>query len=172
MAVIQFKKFHKDIQLPAYATVGSAGFDLVVDNFKTYYNTGGSDYFSPSANVVAELDRIIMYPNSRLLVGCGFAIALPDGYQMEIRSRSGNALHKGLVVANSPGTLDVDYRGEVGVILHNISPNAITVLKGEKVAQGVITEFDVAVFQEVDELTETVRGSGAYGHSNDSGSND
>jgi dUTP pyrophosphatase len=155
---IQIKKLSKDVISPEYATDGSAGFDLAVNNFKQYW--------MGRTNSQIELESslsIVLNPNDRLLIGCGYSVAIPKGYMLEIRSRSGNALKKGLVVLNSPGTVDSDYRGEVGVILINKSNKEITINLGDKVAQGVIVKHETASFEIVDELGETERGEGGYG---------
>jgi dUTP pyrophosphatase len=156
---IQFKKLYPDVQIPACATVGSAGFDLVVHNFKQYYIVGNT-MDKINSNVVIEIE---MYPNSRLLVGCGFSVAIPEGYVMDIRSRSGNALKHGIVVLNSPGTIDSDYRGEIGAILHNNSTDSVIIRKGDRIAQGLVLKFDVVIFKEVNELSATERGEGGFG---------
>ena len=185
---IQFKKLYPDVQIPAYATIGSAGFDLVAHNFKEYYIAGNKtinpNMKSAKAEKIAEglwqlpdgrqikcstyewgepASEVQMYPNSRLLVGCGFSVAIPEGYVMDIRTRSGGALKSGLVVLNSPGTIDSDYRGEIGAILHNNSTDSIIIRKGFKVAQALVLKFDVVIFKEVQELSATERGTGGFG---------
>lgn len=196
--VIQFKKLFYDVVMPAYATIGSAGFDLVAHNFKIYYETSNRLGINPNMKTgqgekikdglwavpvsreipekywgkqikcsnfewEEEINQVSMFPKSRLLIGTGFAVAIPKGYMMDIRPRSGNALKQGLTVLNTPGTIDSDYRGEIGVILYNSSNDVVVLKKGDKIAQGIITEYIVATFVEVKELDITERGEGGFG---------
>ena len=128
--------------LPAYATVLSAGMDL-------------------RANVD---ESIVMQPMERRLIPTGLYIALPPGYEAQVRPRSGLALKHGITVLNTPGTIDADYRGEVGVLLINLSQEPFTVNDGERIAQMVIARHDQAELVEVEALDETERGAGGYGH--------
>ena len=128
--------------LPAYATVQSAGMDL-------------------RANID---EPIVLKPLERRLIPTGLHIALPAGYEAQVRPRSGLALKKGITVLNSPGTIDADYRGEVGVLLINLSPEDFIVNDGERIAQMVIARHEQAEFVEVEVLDETERGEGGYGH--------
>ena len=128
--------------LPAYATVQSAGMDL-------------------RANID---EPIALKPLERRLIPTGLHIALPAGYEAQVRPRSGLALKKGITVLNSPGTIDADYRGEVGVLLINLSQEDFVVNDGERIAQMVIARHEQAEFVEVDVLDETERGEGGYGH--------
>jgi dUTP pyrophosphatase len=127
--------------LPTYATIGSAGMDLVSDNF----------------------NPITIDPNERVLVMTGIYIELPDGYEAQIRSRSGLVLKKGLTVANSPGTIDCDYRGEIGVIIHNISGQHQHIAPGERIAQMVVAKYERVEWDEVDSFSNTDRGTGGFG---------
>ncbi|MBR6606492.1 MAG: dUTP diphosphatase [Prevotella sp.] len=129
-------------QLPAYATPQSAGMDL-------------------RANIE---EPIIIKPLERKLIGTGLHIALPEGYEAQIRPRSGLALKHGLTVLNSPGTVDADYRGEIMVLLVNLSDKDFVVNDGERIAQMVIAKHDQGDFIEVEVLDETERGEGGYGH--------
>lgn len=129
-------------QLPAYATQQSAGMDL-------------------RANIE---EPIIIKPLERKLIGTGLHIALPEGYEAQIRPRSGLALKHGLTVLNSPGTVDADYRGEIMVLLVNLSDKDFVVNDGERIAQMVIAKHEQGEFVEVAELDETERGEGGYGH--------
>jgi dUTP pyrophosphatase len=128
--------------LPAYATVQSAGMDL-------------------RANID---EPIVLKPLERRLIPTGLHIALPAGYEAQVRPRSGLALKKGVTVLNSPGTVDADYRGEVGVLLINLSQEDFVVNDGERIAQMVIARHEQAEFVEVEVLDETERGEGGYGH--------
>lgn len=128
--------------LPAYATAQSAGMDL-------------------RANIDAP---VVLKPMERRLIPTGLFIALPQGYEAQVRPRSGLALKKGITVLNSPGTIDADYRGEIGVLLINLSSKDFVVNDGERIAQMVIARHETAEFIEVDVLNETERGAGGYGH--------
>ena len=128
--------------LPAYATEQSAGMDL-------------------RANIN---EPIVLKPMERRLIPTGLHIALPAGYEAQVRPRSGLALKKGITVLNSPGTIDADYRGEVGVLLINLSNEDFVVNDGERIAQMVIARHEKADFIEVEVLNETERGEGGYGH--------
>lgn len=128
--------------LPQYATGQSAGVDLR-----------------------ANLDSpILLHPFQRCLVPTGLRIALPEGYEAQVRPRSGLALKKGITVLNTPGTIDADYRGEIGVILINLSQEDFLVEDGERIAQMVISRYEQADWEQVDVLDETERGDGGFGH--------
>lgn len=128
--------------LPTYATSQSAGMDLR-----------------------ANIDQpIVLRPMERKLVTTGLHIALPPGYEAQIRPRSGLALKKGITVLNSPGTVDADYRGEIMVLLINFSNEDFIINDGERIAQMVIAKHEQAEFQLVELLDETERGCGGYGH--------
>ena len=101
----------------------------------------------------------------RRLIPTGLFMALPDGYEAQVRPRSGLALKHGITVLNTPGTIDADYRGEVGVIIVNLSNTPFTIEPGERVAQMVIAKYEQAALEEVEVLDETERGAGGYGHS-------
>lgn len=129
-------------QLPAYATPQSAGMDLR-----------------------ANLDGpVTLRPMERRLIPTGLHIALPEGYEAQVRPRSGLALKHGLTVLNSPGTIDADYRGEIGVVLVNLSQDDFVVNDGERIAQLVISRYEQGELVEVEQLDETERGEGGYGH--------
>lgn len=128
--------------LPQYATPQSAGMDL-------------------RANLE---EPIILRPLERRLIPTGLHIALPTGYEAQVRPRSGLALKKGITVLNSPGTIDADYRGEVGVLLINLSQEDFVVNDGERIAQMVIARHEQGEFEAVEVLDETERGEGGYGH--------
>lgn len=129
-------------QLPSYATELSAGMDLR-----------------------ANLDQPIeLQPLQRALVPTGLFMALPEGYEAQVRPRSGLAIKKGITVLNSPGTIDADYRGEVCVILVNLSNEPFTITDGERIAQMVIARHEQVAWCECDVLDETERGTGGFGH--------
>lgn len=128
--------------LPAYATALSAGMDLR-----------------------ANLDKpIVLKPLERCLVPTGLYIALPEGYEAQVRPRSGMAIKKGIGVLNSPGTIDADYRGEICVILVNLSADEFVVEDGERIAQMVIARHEQVTWDEVEVLDSTERGEGGFGH--------
>lgn len=129
-------------QLPTYATPQSAGMDL-------------------RANLEAP---ITLRPMERKLIPTGLHIALPEGYEAQVRPRSGLALKHGLTVLNAPGTIDADYRGEVGVVLINLSTEDFVINDGERIAQLVIARHEQGDFVVVEQLDETERGEGGYGH--------
>ena len=128
--------------LPEYATAQSAGLDL-------------------RANIE---EAIVLNPMERKLVGTGLFMALPPGYEAQVRPRSGLALKHGITVLNSPGTIDADYRGELKVLLVNLSNEPFVVNEGERIAQLVIAKHEKAEFKPVEELDDTERGAGGYGH--------
>ena len=140
---MQIKVINRGRQpLPAYATEQSAGMDL-------------------RANIDAPLT---LRPLEHKLVGTGLYIALPQGYEAQIRPRSGLALKHGITVLNSPGTIDADYRGEIMVLLVNLSDTDFVINEGERIAQMVIARHEQAVFESVETLDEIERGAGGYGH--------
>ncbi len=124
------------------------------------YETGAS----AGMDVRAVLDQeITLKPLERTLIKTGLFLEIPEGYEAQVRPRSGLALKKGLTVLNAPGTIDADYRGEVGVILVNLSNEAVTIEPGERVAQLVFAEFKRAQWDVAESLTETHRGAGGFG---------
>lgn len=128
--------------LPAYATPQSAGLDL-------------------RANIT---EPVTLQPLERRLIPTGLYIALPKGYEAQVRPRSGLALKHGITVLNSPGTIDSDYRGELMVLLINLSREAFTINEGERIAQLVVARHEQAELVGVEQLDETARGTGGYGH--------
>lgn len=129
--------------LPEYATLMSAGMDLR-----------------------AHLDEpILLKPMERCLVPTGLYIALPPGTEAQIRPRSGLALKKGITVLNAPGTIDADYRGEIGIILINLSQEPFEIQDGERIAQMVVARYEQLTWKEVASLDDTERGAGGFGHS-------
>lgn len=131
-----------DNPLPEYETTGSAGVDLR-----------------------AQLQEPVMLkPLQRALIPTGLYIELPDGHEAQVRPRSGLALKKGVTVLNSPGTIDSDYRGEIKVIMINLSNETTVINTGERIAQLIVSKYEKVQFKEVDELNETKRGEGGFGH--------
>jgi len=138
---IQRLEHGNDLPLPAYATAGSAGLDLLA---------------------AVDGDRILQ-PGRRELVPTGISIALPRGFEAQIRPRSGLALRAGITVLNSPGTIDADYRGEIGVILINLGSEPFVIRRGERIAQLVVAPVSRIAWSETAELTESGRGAGGFG---------
>ncbi|NOR26861.1 MAG: dUTP diphosphatase [Desulforhopalus sp.] len=132
----------RDLQLPSYETVGAAGMDV-------------------EAGV---RDSLTIQPGERVLIPTGFSIALPDGYELQVRPRSGLAVRHGVTIVNSPGTIDADYRGEVKVALINLGQEPYIIQRGDRIAQLVLAPVVRATFQEVTALDETERNSGGFGH--------
>lgn len=129
------------LPLPSYATEGAAGMDLLA----------------------AVMSPVVIPPGGRMLVPTGLRIAIPAGFELQVRPRSGLALKNGIVLPNSPGTIDEDYRGEVGVIVLNAGDVPFTVERGMRIAQAVIAPVTRAAWREVDALPETARGTGGFG---------
>lgn len=132
-----------DLPLPSYATEGAAGFDL-------------------RASVPAD-EPAVLDPGKRMLVQTGFAVGLPAGWEMQIRPRSGLAVKNGVTVLNTPGTVDCDYRGPVGVCLINLGEEPFTIARGDRIAQAVIAPAPRATLIEVGSLDDTARGTGGFG---------
>ncbi len=131
----------RSLPLPTYATAGSAGMDL---------------------NAAVE-DNVVLAPGTRAVVPTGLAIALPPGYEAQVRPRSGLAIRHGIILVNSPGTVDSDYRGEIKVILANLDSKALTLRRGMRIAQLVVAPVQQVAWEEVDRLPETARGAGGFG---------
>lgn len=128
--------------IPAYETPGSAGMD-----------------------VRAALEQpVTLQPGDRALIPTGLRIQLPEGYECQVRPRSGLALKKGITVLNTPGTVDADYRGEIGIILINLSREPFEIVPGERIAQLVINQYTRIQWEPVERLDETKRGDGGFGH--------
>jgi len=131
-----------DLPLPAYMSKHAAGMDLYA----------------------ATNDQAIIPPGEWQLIPTGISVALPEGYEAQVRPRSGLALKQGVSILNTPGTVDADYRGEVGVILMNHGKENLVIRRGERIAQMIINKIEKIVFEEVSELPETERNSGGFGH--------
>ena len=132
-----------DLPLPAYETPGAAGMDLRA--------------------AVAEDAPIVLAPGARAAVPTGLSIALPEGYEAQVRPRSGFALRDGVIPLNTPGTIDSDYRGEVKVILANLGAAPVAIRRGDRIAQMVIAPVIQAAWDEVESLDQTARGAGGFG---------
>lgn len=131
----------QDLPLPSYATAGAAGMDLLA----------------------AVAEPVTLQPGGRTVIPTGLCIALPPGYELQVRPRSGLALKHGIVLPNSPGTIDEDYRGEVGVIVLNAGETPFTVEHGMRIAQAVIAPVERVSWAECESLDETARGAGGFG---------
>ena len=141
MVKILVKKFDKNIKLPAYKTSGSSGMDVMA-------------YIK---------NKIIINPGRTAIIPTGIAVAIPKKYEIQIRPRSGLAAKKGITVLNTPGTIDADYRGEVKIILINLSKKSFVVKSGDRVAQMILCPVVKGRLKEIKNLTKTVRGKGGFG---------
>ena len=141
MVKILIKKIQKNILLPEYKTDGSSGLDLLA----------------------CVEEQIQIKPGEKKLISTGIAVAIPNEFEIQIRPRSGLAAKNGITVLNTPGTIDADYRGEIKVILINLSDKIFKVNKNDRIAQMVIRPIIKGTLEEVDELPETIRGSGGFG---------
>ena len=141
MTIIQIKKLSNSVLIPKYETPGSSGMDIAACTEK----------------------NIIINPGEKAIVPTGFSIAIPRGYEVQIRPRSGLAAKKNITVLNTPGTIDADYRGEIKVILINLGKEIFVIENGERIAQMVVCPIVQANLEEVKELSDTERGSGGFG---------
>jgi dUTP pyrophosphatase len=141
MTKIQIKKLSNEVLTPKYETAGSSGMDIA-----------------------AHIEKdIVLNPGEKTLIPTGFSLSVPRGYEVQIRPRSGLAVKKGITVLNSPGTIDSDYRGEIKVILINLSKDEFSIKNGERIAQMVVCPIVQVIVQEVEELSGTDRGTGGFG---------
>jgi|TARA_B110000444_G_scaffold258143_1_gene298257 dUTP pyrophosphatase len=141
MTKIQIKKLSNEVLTPKYETSGSSGMDI-------------------AAYIKQD---ITIEPGEKALIPTGFSLSIPLGYEVQIRPRSGLAAKKGITILNTPGTIDSDYRGEIKVILINLSKDGFSVKNGERIAQMVVCPIKQVVVEEVKELSETNRGVGGFG---------
>lgn len=146
---VQILEHASGLPLPKYETPDAAGCDLIA--------------------AIPAGQAVVLQPGERALVPCGIAIALPSGYEAQIRPRSGLALRHGISLVNAPGTIDADYRGEIGCIVINLGASAFTVERGLRIAQMVIAPVTRAAWVEVADLDETTRGAGGFGSTGTSG---
>jgi len=142
MIQIRVKKLHSQAIVPVYMTEHAAGMDL--------------------CTVVDE--PVVLAPGERALLPTGLAMEIPPGYEGQVRPRSGLALKKGIALVNSPGTIDADYRGEIGIIIINHGSEPVEIMPGDRVAQLIVAPVTRAVLIEVEDLTDTGRNSGGFGH--------
>jgi dUTP pyrophosphatase len=158
--VVRFLRFFGDTQLPERATPGSAGADLFAhlkDRTVKFHDARSGEIFT-----VALVDHVLLLPGDRAIVPLGFKAALPDGYEAQIRPRSGLSFKTGLDIPNSPGTIDSDYREEWAVIVKNAGEQDIKINHGDRIAQVVFARVGLLAFEEVDSLESTER-SGGFG---------
>ena len=139
---IKRKESALDLPIPVYATDGSSGVDLYAD----------------------VQEDVVLSPGDIKLISCGIYIALPEGYEAQIRPRSGLAIKHGISIVNTPGTIDSDYRGLINIIITNLGKEDFTIKRAQKIAQMVMKEVTRAEFVETDELDETARAHGGFGH--------
>ena len=151
--------------LPQYACIGDAGLDLRADFSDPDFQPVGA-----GLDVVGDKDSTIesvtVHPGGRVLIPTRIHMAIPEGYELQVRSRSGLAIKKGIFVLNSPGTVDAGYRDSVGVILANFSAEPFTIKQGDRIAQAVLNKFEHIDWKPVDDLDETDR-DGGFGHTDD-----
>lgn len=157
MTWLDITRIDESLPVPSYQTLGSAGMDLMA-SIKGRFGSGG----------LTKLDSdhgfAVVYPSQIILIPAGFKMAIGEGFEGQVRPRSGLAIGKGLTVVNSPGTIDSDYRGEVMVGLINLSANPVVVEHGDRIAQLVINKFERVVVIEQSILSTTDRGEGGFGH--------
>ena len=141
----RFKRWegNRDLPLPAYATAGAAGFDFRA--------------------ATPEGETVTIAPGARKVIPTGFAVALPTGYELQVRPRSGLAVKNGISIVNAPGTVDCDYRGEIMICLINLGAEDFHVRRGDRIAQGIIAAAPQWELVEVEELDDTARGAGGHG---------
>jgi len=145
MVAIKFFRLHEAARIPVYKTSGSAGADI------------------------CSAEDTLIYPGQIVAVSTGFAVEIPEGFEMQIRPRSGLALNNGIGVLNSPGTIDSDYRGEIKVILHNFGTKVFDIDKGDRIAQAVVCAIPQVTFIEVSSVSNTERGAGGFGSTGQKG---
>ena len=144
MVKLLIKKLHKNIILPEYKTDGSSGMDLMAN--------------------VEQTVKIL--PGEKKIISTGIMVAIPEQYEIQIRPRSGLAAKNGITVLNTPGTIDADYRGEIKIILINLSKKSFVVKSGDRIAQMIVCPIIKVELKEVESLPETVRGEGGFGSTN------
>ena len=158
--IVKFKKEHKDIELPKYATEYSSGMDIraYLNIDKDYYLFGATKHIDPLNNSL----EIHIHPGGRALIPSGLKAEIPSGFEIQVRPRSGLALKHGVTVLNTPGTIDQDYKGDIGVILYNSSNQIFKVFNGDRIAQLVVSIVTQVEIEETSELSDTERGEGGF----------
>lgn len=173
---VRWQKLYEDVLIPERGTALSAGYDLraYLSGSPVQFSHGNEDYLGPpyprSANFDIQLEpwtktrvRVALEPGQRVIIPTGLRVELPEGWVMDVRPRSGTSFKKGLEVVNAPGTIDPDYRGEVGVILKNGGVEPVTIEHGERIAQVLFFRVEHPEFTETDALNETERSLGGFG---------
>ena len=158
-------------QLPSYETPASAGmdvranFDNIVEKF--LFNTTIKEHENVRIDVNGEthhlIESITINPGGRALIPTGLRVAIPEGYEIQVRPRSGLALKNGITLLNTPGTIDADYRGDIGVIVINHGTEPFTIIAGDRIGQIVLNKVERIEWKEVDNLSDTIRGEGGFG---------
>lgn len=158
-------------QLPNYETPASAGmdvranFDNIVEKF--LFNTTIKEHENVRIDVNGEthhlIESITINPGGRALIPTGLRVAIPEGYEIQVRPRSGLALKNGITLLNTPGTIDADYRGDIGVIVINHGTEPFTIIAGDRIGQIVLNKVERIEWKEVDNLSDTIRGEGGFG---------
>ena len=149
----------KGVDIPELGSPGAAGFDLKIKTFIGYY-IKEEDFMSVLSKTTTSTT---LGPGERILISTGLRMKIPHGYELQIRSRSGLTLKKGLVVMNSPGTIDSDYLGDIGIIILNASKKPQVLSVGDKICQGVFSKIEIPVFEEVLKFEKTKRGKNGFG---------
>ena len=153
-----FFVLEKGVELPQKATSGASGYDFKAHSFKKVYR-GNNEFLLDNSNH----SKLILQSGERALISTGVKMQIPEGYELQIRSRSGLTLKQGLIVLNAPGTIDSDYIGDIGVILYNAGEVAQEIRKGDRICQGVFAKIEEPKFQETFMFDQTERGSDGYG---------
>ena len=146
-------------EMPQKSTFGAAGYDFKVHSFKKIYKENNEEFSIDDPNI----QLINLYPGERALISTGIRMKIPKGYELQIRSRSGLTLKQGLIVLNSPGTIDSDYLGDIGVILYNAGKMSQKVFIGDRICQGVFAKVEEPEFESTLTLSKTKRGNNGFG---------
>lgn len=161
---VRYQKLFADVQLPRKESIGAAGRDVRA------YLLGSKVKFASGTSVTErgpdtseDVPFVSLFPGERAIIPAGFRVAIPPGYEMQVRPRSGASFKKGLLIPNAPGTIDSDYRGEVGIIIANASGLTMKIEHGERIAQLVLAKVPDLAEMEVDSLDDTERGAGGFG---------
>lgn len=163
---LRVKKLYNDnsVKMPERANPTDSGADVFVHKFISgFFN----DIRRLEEDDLSNKDEIVLLTNDRVIIGTGIAATCEAGYEIQVRPRSGNSAKKGLIVTNTPGTIDESYRGEICIIISNIGHQSQTIKIGDKIAQLVVCPVVLCDIEEVDDLNETARGSGGFGHTGD-----
>ena len=158
-------------QLPNYETPASAGmdvhanFDNIVEKFlfNTTIKKNENVYIDVNGEIHHLIESITINPGGRALIPTGLRVAIPEGYEIQVRPRSGLALKNGITLLNTPGTIDADYRGDIGVIVINHGTEPFTIMAGDRIGQIVLNKVERIEWKEVDNLPDTIRGEGGFG---------